>query len=36
MAIQKKKKKRKRQQLQKQKQEDQTLSNLISDSVIIA
>jgi hypothetical protein len=34
MAIQKKKKKR--QQLQKQKQEDQTLSNLISDSVIIA
>jgi hypothetical protein len=35
MAIQKKKKK-KRQQLQKQKQEDQTLSNLISDSVIIA
>jgi hypothetical protein len=35
MAIQKKKK-RKRQQLQKQKQEDQTLSNLISDSVIIA
>jgi hypothetical protein len=34
MAIQKKIKKR--QQLQKQKQEDQTLSNLISDSVIIA